>query len=98
VSKVNTVISYSLRSVIAIHASFIGVLFARQSPSNPVSSTIPYLMVGLPIFVALLLVADWTTQKDASRRFSKLIDSFLGIAWILAIGAALIYSLSMGTL
>jgi hypothetical protein len=40
----------------------------------------------------IALTPDW----GPSRRFSKLIDTVLGIGWVLVIGAMFIYSLGMG--
>jgi hypothetical protein len=66
---------------------------------NPSSDT--KLTVGfeaLMVLVGISLIADWVTPKDPSRRFSKLIDSLLGIGWLVVMAATTLYGLSMGTL
>jgi len=94
----NTMISYSLRFVVVLHASLLGLLFVFQRPPVPASNSALILTVGLVIITLALLIADWATRKEKARRFSKLIDSIVGIGWLLAILAAVLFSLSMGTL
>ncbi len=96
--NINTMISYSLRLVVALHACLLGFLFVFQRPLVPGTNS-GLILTAVLVFVTLtLLIADWATQKEPARRFSKLLDSIVGIGWLLALLVAVLRSLSMGTL
>lgn len=94
--NINTMVSYSLRSFVALHICLVGLLFLIDKPSNPPSSSVLVLTAGLVFIVFTLLIADWVTRKDQARRFSKLIDSVIAVSWLVGIGAIVLYSLGMG--
>lgn len=98
VINANTVISYFLRSLIVVQ--LICFLIASRIPTLNMSSArkVATGMKASSVVIAVLLVLDWITRKDPSRKRSKLVDTMLGVAWILLIGAMVLYSLSMGTL
>jgi hypothetical protein len=74
-------------------------LLSKMRPGNPSADAKHFLVLNVMIgLTCISLVLDWATRKDPSRRRSKLIDTVLGVAWILLIGAMIFYSLSMGTL
>jgi 4-hydroxybenzoate polyprenyltransferase len=96
--NIHTVISYSLRLVVVLHASLLLLLFLFQKSQVPATNSILILTVAVILLVLTLLIADLTTRKDRARRFSKVIDSIVGLGWVLTILAAVLRSLSMGTL
>jgi hypothetical protein len=96
--NVNTMLSYSLRIVVALHASLLGILFVFEKSTGPATNLVLILTIALVFIILALLVADWATRKEQTRRFSKLIDSIVGVGWVLAIIVAVLHSLSMGTL
>jgi len=96
--NVNTKISYSLRLVISMHASLFTLLFIFQRLQAPDGNLILTVTASLGFVTLVLLIADWVTQKDQTRRFSKLVDTVIGLGWLLAVLMAVLWSLSMGTL
>lgn len=97
-TNINTTVSYTLRFVVALHASFLATLFFFQKPTMPPRNSVLILTMALGFLILVLLVVDWATRKDQSRRFSKSIDAVVGIGWTLAILVAVLRSISMGTL
>jgi uncharacterized membrane protein len=97
-SNMNTMFSYSLRFVVVLHATLLGLLFAFQKSPVPGGSSFLKVSATLVIIILVLLIADWVTRKEQARRFSKLIDSIIGVGWLLAILVAVLRSLSMGTM
>ena len=96
--KLNTILSYAFRSLAILTLASLGLL-SKTRPRNPSSDAKHFLVLDVMIgLTGVFLVLDWATRKDPSRRFSKLVDTVLGVAWLLVIGAMFIYSLSMGTL
>jgi hypothetical protein len=96
--KFNTSVSYAFRSLAILTLAGLGLL-SKMRPGNPSSDATHFLVLNFMIgLTCVFLVLDWATQKDPSRRFSKLVDTVLGIGWLLVIGATFTYSLSMGTL
>jgi|SRR5580700_2132188 hypothetical protein len=94
----NTLASYSFRCLSILSVVSFGLL-SKMRPGNPSSDAKHFLALDVVIgLTCVSLVLDWATRKDPSRKLSKLIDTVLGIAWVLLIGAMIIYSLSMGTL
>ena len=95
--NVNTIISYALRSIVILHIVLIALVTLLYS--NLISlPRIPDLFISTKVaidLVLLLLIADWATKKDLSRRFSKSIDSFIGIVWILGACALLLSAFGM---
>jgi hypothetical protein len=94
----HTIVSYSLRSLVVAHLLGLAILLGIHQlsfhhPLHPFSATpvevafyaVIYLIVGL-------LVLDWATRKDPSRRNSKVLEIVLGVAWALLIGAMIFYS------
>ena len=101
VKNVNTVISYALRIVVALHICFFGILYIffnkfSETVHDPNNFDSAYLSLAATALVALLLLVDWFTPKEQSRLFSKLIDSIIGIGWVLTICALTLWPLSMG--
>jgi len=96
--NINTFVSYSLRTVILFQVSLLGFLFflSTRDHFSASSSSLLYFQVCLVGATAVLLLADWFTRKDPSRRFSKLIDTFAAISWIVIVGVLVIHSLAMG--
>jgi hypothetical protein len=96
--KLNTAISYLVRSLIFAQLAYFWIL-SRTPPINMSSAErMAGVMQALSVVIAALLILDWTTGKAPSRRFAKQVDTVLGIGWLLVNGAIFIYSLSMGTL
>jgi hypothetical protein len=96
--RLNTLASYAFRFLLTLTLASFGLLYKmppRNSSSDSMFSLVFNIMIGL---TGILLVLDWVTKKDPSRKFSKLVDTVLGIGLLLAIGAMVIYSLSMGTI
>lgn len=92
-------ISYALRFVIILHASLLGLLFKLQKTTPaPGDYSVLILTVVLMLIVLGLLIADWITRKEQTRRFSMLIDSVVGIGWLMTISLVVLLSMSMGTL
>ena len=87
--KLNTTISYLLRTTVISHVSMI-VLFMSLLHFNPnYVNSLPSMVLfsaALVCLTAIFLLLDWTTRKDPTRRFSKLIDSALGVISILVTG------------
>jgi hypothetical protein len=97
-TRFNTAASYILRLLVAVHLINLAVL--SESPVvNPSSAA--HAATALTILfgvVCVLIAVDWTTPKNPSRKYSKLIDSVIAIVFFLSMGALVLYSLSMGTL
>jgi hypothetical protein len=96
----NTAISYALRILVVLHICFLGTTFVFfdkifATATNPNNFVLTYLNFAATALVALLLLADWLTHKEKSRRFSKLIDSVIGAGWVLTMCVLTIFSLSM---
>jgi hypothetical protein len=95
----NTIASYSLRSLVFLHLVCLIWLLMRHELLNP--SLILEINLAFKIGMVLIfaaLVVDWSTPKEPRRKFSKLIDSLLGVGWMVAMGGIIVYSLGMGTL
>jgi hypothetical protein len=97
VIKVNTVISYLARSLIVVQLICFLIVSRITTLNMSSAQKLATAMKVSSVVIAALLVLDWITRKDPSRRYSKLVDTVLGIAWVLLIGAIIVYSLSMGT-
>jgi hypothetical protein len=96
--RLNTFVSYAFRSLAILTLASLGFL-SKMRPGNPSSDAKHFVVLDVMIgLTCVFLVLDWATRKDPSRRFSKLVDTVLGIGWLLVIGAMIVYSLSMGTL
>jgi hypothetical protein len=94
----NTVFSYSLRCLVVAHLVCLCILLSIHHPVNPSSATTVGVIFDVAMgLICILLVLDWATKKDPSRGRSKLVDTVLGVVWILLMGALVVYSLSMGT-
>jgi hypothetical protein len=98
VIKANTVISYLVRSLIVVQLTCFLIVSKITTLNMSSAQKLATAMKVSSVVIAVLLVLDWITRKDPSRRRSKLVDTVLGIAWVLLIGAMIVYSLSMGTL
>jgi hypothetical protein len=96
--NINTTISYSLRFVVVLHAGIFVLLFVLQRPQVPGANSALILSAVLMFIVLALLIADWMTRKDETRKFSKLLDSIIGLGWLVTILTLVLRSLSMGTL
>jgi hypothetical protein len=97
--NLNTVVSYALRSIVGLHAATLGtteLLFVvkKHGLDLPGERSGMLLMAGPPALICVLLLLDWTTRKDPSRRYSRQIDSILGIGWVLAVGSIFVWALS----
>ena len=96
--NVNTIVSYALRSIVILHIGLIALVLTLLYSNLFSLPRIPDLFISTRValdLVVLLLIADWATRKDSSRRFSKSIDSFIGIAWILGVCAVVLSSFGM---
>jgi hypothetical protein len=94
----NTTLSYLLRSLIFLHLFCLWLLFKSRHPFNPSSASRYGLAMEIAAgFICLILLADWFSRKDPTRRFAKLIDSVIGIGWLIAVIELIVYSLSLGT-
>ena len=96
--NINTMISYSLRFIVALHAVVLGLLFIFEKPQTRTTTSVLIFTIVLVFIIPTLLIADWATPKVQTRRFPKLVDSIIGIGWLLTIAVAVLRSLSMGTL
>jgi len=96
--NINTMISYSLRLVVVLHASLFVLLFALQRLPIPGANFALIVTAVLTFIILMLLMADWMTRKDETRKFSKLLDSIVGLGWLVTILTLILRSLSMGTL
>jgi hypothetical protein len=96
--RVNTALSYLVRSLIFAQLACFWLMSKATRLNMSSVEKLARASQVLSVIIAVLLVLDWATRKDPSRRFSKLIDTVLGIVWLLVVGAIIIYSLSMGTL
>jgi hypothetical protein len=96
--RLNTAVSYILRLFVVVHLVSLAVLF--RTPVSEASSA-SHWATGLMILfgiICILILVDWATPKNPSRRHSKLVDSVMAIASVLTMGALVLHSLSMGTL
>jgi hypothetical protein len=94
----NTIVSYALRCLVVAHLFCLAILLSlhRLRTHHPLNSS-SFSTVGVALYAVLylivgLLMLDWATRKDPSRRNSKLVDTVLGMAWVLLIGAMIVYS------
>ena len=95
----NTILSYFLRALVFLHLFCLWLLFKTRYPFNPSSGSSWGLALKIVAgVICIVLVADWFSRKDPSRRFAKLIDSLIGIGWLIAMVELMLYSLGMGTI
>ncbi len=92
----NTVVSYALRAAVSFHAGLLTREYLYPRDPIPGQYVGLWMMVGFTALIAILLIADWSTRKDQSRRYAKILDSAIGIGWLVAIGALVVRSLAMG--
>jgi hypothetical protein len=96
VRNLNTVVSYALRAAVSLHAGYPAWEYLYPSDPIPGQSVGLWMTAGFTALIAILLIADWSTRKAQSRRYAKIIDSAIGIGWLIAIGALVIRSLVTG--
>jgi hypothetical protein len=95
---INTTLSYLLRSLIILHLFCLWLLFKTRHAFNPSSASRYGLVLEIAaVLICGVLLADLFSRKDPSRRFAKLIDSVMGIGWLIAIAELIVYSLGLGT-
>ena len=93
--RVNTALSYLVRSLILAQLACFWLVSKATRLNMSSIEKLARASQALSVTIAVLLVLDWATRKDPSRRFSKLVDTVLGIGWLFVVGAVFIYSLSM---
>src|ERR1035441_925002 len=97
-SSLNTIASHAFRAVLALQLVGFWIL-SRSTYGNPELDAKENLTFEITSGILIvLLVLDLTTRKNPARRFAKIIDTLLGIGWILLIGALVLRSLIMGTI
>ncbi len=97
-TNVNTYISYGLRIVVVILSLFLAALFVIPSLDRILEGTAAFVVYGGTLMIFLLLLLDWMTRKDPLRRFAKLVDTILGLGWVLIMGFIFVWSVGMGIL
>jgi ABC-type Fe3+ transport system permease subunit len=95
---VNTTISHSLRTLVICLFGIMATLFAIPAGSRELQDVIAYIVYGGTLIAGVLLASDWLTRKDCSRRYSKLIDTFLGATWLFLVTFFTLRSIAMGML
>jgi len=88
----NTIVSYALRSLVVAHLLCWALLLSTHHPLSLSVTPVGVALYAVIYLIGALLVLDWATRKDPSRRNSKLVDTVLGMTWVLLIGAMLVYS------
>jgi len=94
----NTIVSYAQRSLILAHLLCLAILLSihRLRTHHPLNSssvsTVGAASYAVIYFIGALLVLDWATRKDPSRRNPKVVDTTLGLAWALLIASLFLYS------
>jgi hypothetical protein len=77
---------------------FLATLFAAPSLDRLLKGAAAFVVYGGTLLIFVLLLLDWMTRKDPLRRFSKLLDTILGLGWVLIMGFLFVWSASMGIL
>ena len=94
--NINTGVSYALRTAVGLHVGILTKEYLYPSESIPGESVGLWITVGFAILTITLLIVDWNTREDRTRRYAKILDSAIGIGWLVAISALVIRSLAMG--
>jgi hypothetical protein len=94
----NTAVSYILRLLVVIHLVSLAVLSRTPVGEPPSASHVTIGLDSLFGIICVLIVVDWATPKNPSRRYSKLVDSVMAMVSVLTMGTLILYGLSMGTL
>jgi hypothetical protein len=95
---VNTRVSYSLRSLIALLLILFAALLLMPSNNAPVLGCLGRITLAGTCVAVFLLIIDWLTPADRTRVGSKTIDTIICLLWLCFMIAVAAKGLSMGIL